>query len=498
MNVSPSFNQFSRAKYALCALAAATLAIGIGAAIGLTGMVGAVGVLGIPVAIALLAGVLAEPRFGLLLYVHASFLLGFSRFLPPSDFPVGLVIDGILVVTLLSTFFHGKRMAWERLGRPGFLLIAAWFGYTLLEFFNPEAPYRMAWFAHIRAISLHWLLAALLALVIPVTRRDLRVLIGSWLVWSVFAAFWAYKQHYIGLADSEVDWLNLGNDKTHVLFGHLRCFSFYSDASQFGAEMAGVTLVCLIGLFEERTWWRRGIALVLAGLCFWAFALSGTRSALFVLIAGYGFYLVVKRDVVKLILGSVVSGFVFVLLMFTYLGQSNYQVARIRSALRPLEDPSFMVRLENQQKLAAYLKPLPFGAGIGTSSDAGLKYSPQHFAAQIPPDSWLVELWIETGIVGVSLYVLMLLTFITIGVVKVSRLNDPRLKVIMTALLAEFVGIAVMGYSNPVLGQFPTSSLIFINSVLFTTCDRWDTQPDRWEMPEKNVPETPRHAHILE
>lgn len=482
MNTFPALSQFSR--IALYVLAVLTMAVAIGAVIGLTGAVGVVGVLGIPIALALLAGVLAEPRFGLLLYVHLSFLLGFFRFIP-IDFSFGLLIDGVLGLTLLSTFFHGKRMAWDRLGRPGFLLIAAWFAYTLLEFFNPEAPYRMAWFVHIRSISLHWFLVALLVLVIPITRRDLRVLIGTWLVWSLIGALWAYKQHYIGLAASEVAWLNLGHFKTHVLFGYLRCFSFYSDASQFGAEMAGVTLVCLIGVFEEKKWGRRGIALVLAGLYFWAFAVSGTRSALFVLIAGYGFYLLMKRDVLKLALGLGAGGAVFALLRFTYVGHSNYQVQRIRSAVRPLEDPSFLVRLENQQKLAAHLKPLPFGAGIGTSGDAGLLYSPQHFAAQIPPDSWLVELWIETGVVGLSLYVVMLLAFILIGVVKIYRLHDPRLKVIMTALLAEFVGMAVMSYSNPVLGQFPTSSFIFIHSILFTTCDRWDTEPNRGEMPER-------------
>ena len=483
MNVSPPINQFLRTRYALYALMGVTLAIGVGLLIGLTGSVGVAEVLGIPLALALVAGVLVQPRFGLLLYVHLSFMLGFFRFVT-LDFSWGLLVDGVLVLTLLSTFFHGKQMDWTRLRRPVFLLLAAWFAYTILEFFNPEAPYRMAWFIHVRSTSLHWFLVAILVLVIPITRRDLRVLIGTWLVWSLFGALWAYKQQYIGLAESEVNWLNLGNSKTHLLFGHLRCFSFYSDASQFGAEMAGVTLICLIGLFEERTWWRRGVALVLAGLYFWAFAVSGTRSALFVLIAGYGFYLLVKRDAVKLVLGLGASGAILAVLMFTYAGESNYQIARIRSALRPMEDPSFRVRLENQQKLATHLKSLPFGAGIGSSGDIGLLYSPQHFASQIPPDSWLVSLWIETGVVGVSLYVILLLAFILIGVVKISRLHDPRLQVIMTALLAEFVGMVVMSYSNPVLGQFPTSSLLFIHSILFTTCDRWDTEPDRWEVPD--------------
>jgi O-antigen ligase len=111
----------------------------------------------------------------------------------------------------------------------------------------------------------------------------------------------------------------------------------------------------------------------------------------------------------------------------------------------------------------------------------GARFSPNHGAAQIPPDSWYVELWIETGIVGMVLYILMLLAIIGLGTLKVWQLKDPWLITIMLAILAEFVGISVMSYSNPTLGQFPTSTMLAINAVLFTTCYRWDIAPGQAE-----------------
>lgn len=449
--------------------------VGAGFLISKLGPVAAILAVVAPIGLALAIGVLLEPRFGLLLYVQLSFIVGFARFIP-AEIPFGLLVDGLLALTLLSTFLNGQRMQWNRMRSLAFALIAIWFLYTVIELINPEAPYRPAWFFHVRPFSLHWFQVACIVLVAPITRNDIRILVNTWLFWSFLAALWAYKQQYIGLTTAEWRWLiEGGNAKTHLLFNKLRCFSFYSDAAQFGAEMAGVTLVSVIRVFEEKKLSRKLFFLALGLVFFWGYALSGTRSALFVLLAGFPFYLLLKRDIPKLLIGMAVATPLFLLLMYTSVGSSNYEVQRMRSALTPMNDPSFILRLQNQERLKTYLKDLPFGAGIGTSTDMGARFSPWHWAAQIPPDSWYVELWIETGRVGVSLYILMLLGFVGIGIYRVWQLNDPWLVKVMYAFLAEFVGIALMGYSNPVLGQFPTNSVVFISTLLVATCYRWDT-----------------------
>ncbi|WP_420151910.1 O-antigen ligase family protein [Spirosoma sp.] len=491
LNGGQSSNQFW-----LYSLIGGLYTVGVGYLISRMGPVGGVLAIVAPLGLGIVISILIRPLIGLFIYVQLGFLLGWTRFIS-IDFPVGLVIDGVLTLTLLSCFLNGQQMSWNRLRSPSFGLISIWFLFTVLELLNPEAPYRPAWFFHVRPFSLHWFLVAIIVMVAPITRKDIRILVNTWLVWSFFGALWAFKQQYLGLAPAEVAWLNNGNAKTHLLFGRLRCFSFYSDAAQFGAEMAGVTLVAVIRVFEEKKLLYKLGFLLLALVYFWGYAVSGTRSALFVLIAGLPFYLFLKRDFLKIVIGMSVAVPLLLLLMFTSVGSSNYEVQRMRSALTPMNDPSFLLRLKNQETLASYLKDYPFGAGIGTSADMGARFSPQHWAAQTPPDSWYVEIWIETGRVGLTLYIIILVSLAGIGVYRVWQLKDPWLIKIMYAFLAEFVGIAVMGYSNPVLAQFPTNSIIFISTMLITTCYRWDTNPTESEVKtEQNSPLNVRYETV--
>ena len=457
--------------------AVVVIAVAAGWLIGTWGMTGGLLAVGVPVAVVLLVSILLEPKIGLLVYINLSFVIGFTRFIE-GDSPLGLSLDGVLLLTMFGVLLNGKRMNWKRLRSPVFYLLAFWLFFTILEYFNPEVPNPEAWFYKVRSVSLNWFFLVIILLVMPISRSDIRWLLRLWVFWSCLAALWAFKQHYIGLANAEIRWLAEGAAKTHVLWGQLRCFSFYSDASQFGAEMAGLTLICLVFFFEKKSPLLRVGLLLLALLFFWGFALSGTRSALFVLLGGYGAYLLLRRNAVMMIRGALIATPLLAILLFTHLGDSNYQIFRIRSALRPTEDASFMVRLDNQQLIRAYMQNLPFGAGLGTSGAMGARFSPGHGAAQYPPDSWYVELWIETGIIGVLLYLLMLAILIGLGTRKIWRLKDPWLTIVMTAFLAEFAGICVMCYSNATLGQFPTSTILAITSVLFTTCERWDVDPN--------------------
>lgn len=452
-------------------------ALGAGWLIGTWGTMGALLMVGVPMVLVTLVSVLADPRVGLFLYLNLSFIIGWTRFLD-SEIPVGTGLDGLAMLTLLSTFLHGKYMSWKQLRQPIFWLLVVWLSFTILEYFNPEHPYPAAWFYGARSMSLSWFFIGIITLVTPLTKKDIRLIINTWLFWSLVAALWGFKQQYIGLEPAELRWLASGAEKQHIIWGQLRSFSYYSDAGQFGSEMAGVTLVCLLLFAEVKGWGYRLIFAVLALTFFWGFAVSGTRGALFVIVGGILAYLVLKRNFKYILRAIVVAIPLLVILLFTHIGDGVYQIWRLRTALHPTEDPSFVVRLENQQKLQQFMKDRPFGVGIGTSSGNGQRFSPDHFAAQIPTDSWYVQVWIETGIVGLTLYLLMLLTILLIGTYKVWQLKDPWTKKVMLILLAEFAGICVVSYTNPILGQFPTSTVLFITSILFTTCERWDTSTE--------------------
>lgn len=453
------------------------MALAIGYLIGTWGIPGALITVMIPVLIAMLIGMLVSPKFGLFLYVQFSYLILLIGHFVTVELPIplGTVIEGILVVILLSLFLNGRQMQWERLRNPAFYLVLVWVAFTCLEFFNPETPDRASWLLRFRTLSFQWLCAGIIVSVIPLTLRDVKVLLVSWFIWSSAAALWAFKQQYIGLTVSETLWMNTVGYKTHLLFGQLRSFSFYSDAAQLGVEMAGATLVALIFSIEAKRLSTKILYVGLALLFFWGFAVTGTRSALFVLIGGFPFYLLLKRDITKIVIGGLAGAVLLAFLLLTNIGNSNYQIFRIRTALRPTEDASFKLRLENQNILRGYLAPLPFGVGLGTSSASGAVYNPNHWAGIIQPDSAYVIVWIETGIVGLSIYLTILIALIGIGAYKVWFLKNQRASVLMIALLAQFVGIVLMAYSNTIMGQFPTSTMLFITTFLVSTCDRWET-----------------------
>ena len=178
---------------------------------------------------------------------------------------------------------------------------------------------------------------------------------------------------------------------------------------------------------------------VTAALTFWGMMISGTRGAIFVPIAGFFIYFVSTKNIKILLLGMLVGAGAFVVLKFTKIGQGNYQIARMRTALDP-NDASFQVRLDNQKKLKSYLSHRPIGGGVGSAGYWGLRFSPGTFLAETPTDSWYVQIWAENGMVGLTIYICMILYLLMKGFWIIWHLQDEVVKQYAMALFAGFLG----------------------------------------------------------
>ena len=204
-------------------------------------------------------------------------------------------------------------------------------------------------------------------------------------------------------------------------------------------------------------------------------ALSGTRGAFFVVIGGSISYLVATRNFKSMIVGAVFLFGIFFFLKFTTIGNSNYQLRRMRTALDP-QDASLQVRFENQLKLKKYLSNRPLGGGIGTSGSWGQRFSPNTVLADTPNDSWYVRIWAETGIIGLSIHLLMILFILYKGFAVIFSLHDPILKQYMMALHSGFAGISVAAYGNPIIGQFPINIILYFTWAAIFLVSGWDTK----------------------
>jgi len=403
-----------------------------------------------------------NPQFGLYSVLIAGFTANaLTRYV--GDYPFGLSVDIILVLTYVAIFFKEfyRRMDWSPAANDLTFFASIWFTYALLELLNTEATSKMAWFFAMRGESLYMLLMVPLVLMLMNKYRDLNNFLYLWAIISILATLKGFIQLKIGLDPWEQQWLDAGGFRTHLLFGKLRVFSFYSDAGQFGAAQAHAGLVGTILFLHVKKTKEKILFGLMALAGFYGMFISGTRGAIAVPFAGFFLYLILTRNLKMITVGTVLGIMVFIFFKFTTVGNSVYAINRMRTAFDP-NDASLLVRLENQKKLRVYLADKPMGGGIGSSEYWGLRFSPHGYLSTVATDSWYVMIWAEQGVIGLALHLFILFYILGRGAyLSMFRVRDPVLQGKLFALAAGILGVMAASYGNSVLGQMPTALLMY-------------------------------------
>ncbi len=409
--------------------------------------------------------------------VFAFILLGAARYL--RGVQVGLAMDGILVLTFIALIFNKftEKVDWKPANKDITWLSVIWFFYSLFEVVNPEARSLAAWFSG-RGISMYMLMLVPLTLLFIDSNRKLDVVLYIWGIFTILGTLKGIGQLNLGVDRFEKMWLDDGNAQTHILFGKLRAFSFMSDAGQFGGNQAYSGVVAIIISIIQKNWRKKLFFIVVGIFGIYGMVISGTRGAISIPLAGFLAFFVLRKNVGVMIFGFVLLLVVFIFFKYTSIGQGNDQIRRMRTAFDP-NDASLQVRLENQKKLRVYLASRPFGGGIGLGGVKAQKYLPNAFLSSIATDSWYVLIWVEQGIVGLMLHLFILFYILIKSSLNVMfRIRDPDLRIKMAALTAGMFGVMVASYGNAVLGQMPTSILIYVSMALMLNSEKFDTPPD--------------------
>jgi len=436
----------------------------------------------LPFILIVLNRIFNAPYFGFIIVFFANFfMLGLNRYIPG---PLGLIIDGLLILTFLSLFFRSfsQPVDWSLAKSDLTFLAGIWFGYALFQLVNPETVSRAAWFYAMRGVALYMILTIPLTFIIMNREKDLSLVFILWGTFSLLGTLKGMMQLFIGVDPFEQQWLNEGGAVTHLLFGKLRIFSFYTDAGQFGASQGQAGVVFgILAMHVKKLRLKIFYSIVaLAGI--YGMMISGTRGAIAVPIMGFALYFVLMKNVKIMILGALMGISVFVFFKYTTIAQGNYQIRRMRSAFDP-NDPSLQVRLENQRKLKSYLASRPFGGGLGSAGNWGKRFSPNTFLANTATDSWYVAIWAEQGIIGLLLHLFILFyVLIKSSFVLMFKIRNDWLKFRMIALICGFFGIMVASYGNGVLGQMPTGIIIYMSMAFLFMSEKFDK-----ELEEQNV-----------
>ena len=438
------------------------------------GLVLGIAVMILPFAFIYLGLLFVKPRLGIVtILIFNFFVLGIGRYIPMTW---GLLMDGLMVMMYLALFFKAfkVKVQWDLAKSQLTLLVTIWFGYAVLQIANPEAVSVAAWFYAMRGLALYQWLFIPLVFILFNKKEDLHLFFVIWGVLSVLATLKGMQQLIFGVDSYEQAWLDAGGSVTHILFGKLRIFSFYSDAGQFGASQGHTGVVFgVLALFAKNRKFQIFCGIVaMAGLL--GMMISGTRGAIAVPAMGGVMFILVRKHMPSILLGVLAGIGVFVFFKYTTIGNDNDQIRRMRTAFDP-NDASLEMRRINQAKLKGYLATRPLGGGIGSTGNWGKRFSPNTFLANTATDSWFVAVWADTGIVGLYLHLFILFFVLITGAYNcMFKIRDDWLKGQITALVCGMAGIMLASYGNGVFGQFPTCILMYTGMVFMFIAPKLD------------------------
>jgi len=415
-------------------------------------------------------------RILLFLLVAYSFLFGILG-REVGGFQYGLLFEGLILIMWMAVVAKTPKEEYSRLNSDLFYLFFLWFIISVLQVMNPGSSL-LGWLAEIRTTAFYPLMFVGLGLLIFRSHRDLDIFLILVIGLSTLASINGIKQLYLGPSPGEQRFLNEGGYVTHILWGQLRVFSFYSDAGQFGASQAHVGLMSIILALGH---FKRNIRLLLLAcglILLYGMLISGTRGALFALIVGVFTSIILSKNLKVILIGGVIACSLLFILKFTYLGNSNYQIYRLRTAVNP-EDPSLNVRLTTQRMLREYMSSRPFGGGLGVIGHNGTLYNSDKFLSKVPPDSYYVKVWAMYGIVGFTIWLGIMLYILGKCCGVVWNIKDPLLKVKMIALTSGFAGILVCSYGNEVINNMPSAVVVSLSILFVLTTNQLEKSSNR-------------------
>lgn len=391
---------------------------------------------------------------------------GFTIINNIKNIPLGIVnlCFSILVIFSIIVYITYKKVDFKNALNFMFYAFTIWSVYCLFEIANPNHV-QEAWNIYIMQYAFYPIFCAI---IIPVTIKkiqNIKILLYIWSIFVIIATIKGIWQKNYGFNEQELYFLYvLGGAKTHIIWSGTRYFSYFTDATNYGVHM-GMAITCfsIIILYLKSKYEKLYFFSV---VCFaiYSMLISGTRAAIAVPIIGILIYIILSANIKKILIGASFLVGIVLFFMFTSIGSSNPYIYRMRTAFRPTQDASYQVRNDNRKKMKELMITKPFGFGLGLGGKS------ERFNAKennpYPPDSWLITVWTDTGIVGLILYLVVhILLFAKCFHVINFKINNKLLKGILTSWITVNVGFFVVLYTSDVM-QYPNSIIVYTGFAL--------------------------------
>lgn len=389
----------------------------------------------------------------------------------------------MLIFTALVTF---KEIKAQYMFNVMTLALSIWCLFCTLEIFNDQFGIGMnvgSWFTGIRLMAFQLVYPCVVMMIYINTPKRIEKFMLVLAILSIWGALWAVKQKEFGFNDAEKVFL-IRAARTHFVNGIIRYFSIFSDAANYGIHMASIAIVFILAAITTPLRKKRILYGIVGILCIWGMFLSGTRTAIFCLLAGLGVYIFLSKSVKIAVPFTIVFLLFFIFMAFTKIGNGNPTIRRMRSAFNK-EDASLGVREYNKATLKKYMVDAPWGIGIGLEAQDIPSYCTLKIVSQIPPDSEYVYIWVRTGVVGITVFVITTLMMLFGACWNVLfRINNKSLRGLGAGFTCAFVSLQLGGYANQILMQFPNVIIFYGGLALVYIFPYIDKEYTEWEKKE--------------
>ena len=417
-------------------------------------------------------------------------------------FPMSLPNEMLEILLIAIAIIDVKTSHFERLGNVMLFALLAWASFCTLQVLNNTCGLGInvgSWYSGARMMAFQLIYAFVVFIIYIDSPKVLIKYLFIWGIFALFAVFWVYKQQNISLTPTESAWLWFGRGRvTHVIQGGtlIRYWSIYGDAANFGIGIASTAVAFIIFAITSKVKKLKYFFLVIGAACVWGMFPSGTRTAIACLMAGLIFYIFLSKSFKIAVPFSIIFAFFAFILVFTNIGQGNQQIRRMRSAFNK-NDASANTRSINQATMKKYMKDAPWGIGLGMEFDNVPANNKFRLMATIPPDSEYVFIWLRTGVVGITFF--LICTFIMLAGacwIVLFSLKSSSLRGIGAGFCCAFVSQQLGGYGNQVLMQFP-NCLVFYGGLSIVYVLPWiEKEWVNWEAKELAIQEEKKRLKL--
>ena len=380
----------------------------------------------------------------------------------PGSIPMSLWNEMLEIILMSIAIIDARQTPhFERCANLMLFSLIIWCGFCTLQILNDTCDIGFdlgSWYSGARLMAFQILYAFIVFSIYISSPKILINYLRLWALLSLFSVFWTWKQKNIGFTDIEYAWLYNGPGQvTHLLNARtlVRYFSTFSDAASYGINAAASTVVFIIIAITSKITWERLFFSVISICIIWGMFQSGTRTAIFCLGAGLATFVVLSKSSKIAVPFSIFFVLFACFLIFTDIGNGNQQIRRMRSAFNK-SDASANVRDINKAAIAKYVKDAPWGLGIGSTQKNIPANNKYRKLSDIPPDSEYVYIWVHTGVIGLTVFIITtLIMWLGACWITMFRLKSRSLMGIGAGLCGGFVALQIGAYANQVLMQFP-------------------------------------------